>query len=225
MNQPEKKERSPSAWSSGIVLAVVAAVCTALVAVTHRMTAPRIAENQKAHLEQSLRPALADLFYDNDLSESTLLLPPPHELPGNETATIYRLYSEERPVAAAFVVSARGGYSGPIRLLVAVEYSGELTGVQVLEHNETPGIGDLIEPSRSDWLTQFVGASLEEPPRDRWAIRRDGGVFDQFTGASITPRAVVRAVKETLLYYEANREKVFEAPGQVEAEQNDDAGN
>jgi len=225
MNQPEKKERSPSAWSSGIVLAVVAAVCTALVAVTHRMTAPRIAENQKAYLEQSLRPALANLFYDNDLSESTLLLPPPHGLPGNETATIYRLYSEERPVAAAFVVSARGGYSGPIRLLVAVEYSGELAGVQVLEHNETPGIGDLIEPSRSDWLTQFEGASLEGPPRDRWAIRRDGGVFDQFTGASITPRAVVRAVKETLVYYEANRENVFEAPSSVEAEQNDDAGN
>lgn len=213
--------RSPSALSSGIVLAVVAAVCTALVAVTHRVTAPRIAENEKAWLEQSLRPALADIFYDNELSESTLVLPPPHGLPGNEPATIYRLFSEERPVAAVFIVSARDGYSGPIRLLVAVEYSGRLTGVQVLEHNETPGIGDLIEPSRSDWLKQFEGASLEEPPRGRWAIRRDGGAFDQFTGASITPRAVVRAVKETLLYYEANRDSVFEAPAQAETEQQD----
>lgn len=222
----EGKERSPSALSSGIVLAVVAAVCTALVAITHKVTAPRIAENQKAYLERSLRPALADVFYDNELSESTLVLPPPHALPGNEPATIYRLFSEERPVAAVFVVSARDGYAGPIRLLIAIEYSGRLTGVQVLEHNETPGIGDLIEPSRSDWLEQqFEGASLEEPPRNRWAIRRDGGVFDQFTGASITPRAVVRAVKETLLYYETNRDSVFETPGQEEAERQDDAGN
>jgi electron transport complex protein RnfG len=203
-------ERSPSAWSSGIVLAMVAAICTVLVAITHRVTAPRIADNEKAYLEQSLRPALAGVFYDNDLSESTLVLPPPHGLPGKEPAIIYRLYSEDRPVAAVFIVSARGGYSGPIKLLVAVEYSGTLTGVQVLEHNETPGLGDLIEPSRSDWLKQFENASFEDPPRDRWTIRRDGGSFDQLTGASITPRAVVRAVKETLLYYESNRDSVFE---------------
>jgi len=211
MNQDARKERSPSVWSSGIVLAVVAAICTALVTITHRMTAPRIAENQKAYLEQSLRPALAGVFYDNDLSESTLILPPPHGLPGNEPAIIYRLFSEERPVAAVFVVSARGGYSGPIKLLIAVEYSGKLAGVQVLEHNETPGLGDLIEPSRSNWLQQFEDASLEVPPRDRWAIRRDGGAFDQLTGASITPRAVVMAVKETLLYYESNRDSIFES--------------
>jgi electron transport complex protein RnfG len=214
MNQDARKERSPSAWSSGIVLAVVAAICTALVTITHRMTAPRIAENQKAYLEQSLRPALAGVFYDNDLSESTLVLPPPHGLPGNEPAIIYRLFSEAQPVAAVFVVSARGGYSGPIKLLIAVEYSGKLAGVQVLEHNETPGLGDLIEPSRSNWLQQFEDASLEDPPRDRWAIRRDGGAFDQLTGASITPRAVVMAVKETLLYYESNRDSIFESRGQ-----------
>jgi Na+-translocating ferredoxin:NAD+ oxidoreductase subunit G len=212
------KQRSPTAWSSGIVLAVVAAICTALVAVTHRLSAPRIAENEKAYLEQSLRPALANVFYDNDLSESTLVLPPPHGLPGNESAIIYRLFSEDQPAAAVFVVSARDGYAGPIRLLVAIEYSGKLTGVQVLEHNETPGLGDLIEATRSDWLKQFEDASLEEPPRDRWAIRRDGGEFDQLTGASITPRAVVRAVKETLLYFEANRDEVFAVRTETEQE-------
>lgn len=221
MIEEAKKERSPSAWSSGIVLAVVAAVCTALVALTYRLTAPRIADNEKAYLEQSLRPALANVFYDNDLSESTLVMPPPHGLPGNEPAIVYRLFSEEQPVAAVFVVSARGGYAGPIRLLIAIEYSGELTGVQVLEHNETPGLGDLVEPSRSDWLTQFENASLGEPPRDRWAIRRDGGAFDQLTGASITPRAIVRAVKETLLYYETNRDRVFLAPQRPATEQHE----
>jgi electron transport complex protein RnfG len=221
MIEEAEKERSPSAWSSGIVLAVVAAVCTALVALTYRLTAPRIADNEKAYLEQSLRPALANVFYDNDLSESTLVMPPPHGLPGTEPAIVYRLFSEEQPVAAVFVVSARGGYAGPIRLLIAIEYSGELTGVQVLEHNETPGLGDLVEPSRSDWLTQFANASLGEPPRDRWAIRRDGGAFDQLTGASITPRAIVRAVKETLLYYETNRDRVFLAPQGPATEQHE----
>jgi electron transport complex protein RnfG len=222
-NGSGRKQRSPTAWSSGIVLATVAAICTALVTITHRLSAPRIAENEKAYLEQSLRPALANVFYDNDLSESTLVLPPPHGLPGNETATVYRLYAEERPAAAVLVVTARDGYAGPIRLLVAVEYSGKLTGVQILEHNETPGLGDLIEASRSDWLKQLEDVSLEDPPRDRWAIRRDGGAFDQLTGASITPRAVVRAVKETLLYFEANRDEIFAAREQPVTGQNQES--
>jgi len=223
MNDVEKgsRQRSPSAWSSGLVLAAAAAVCTALVAVTQRLTAPRIAENEMAYLEQSLRPALAGVFYDNELAESTLVLAPPHGLPGNEPAIIYRLFSEEQPVAAVFVVTARGGYAGPIRLLIGVEYSGELAGVHVLEHQETPGLGDRIEASRSDWLTQFEEASLESPPRERWAIRRDGGEFDQITGASVTPRAVIRAVKETLIYFESNRDSVFaaRATGDTEQEQ------
>jgi Na+-translocating ferredoxin:NAD+ oxidoreductase subunit G len=210
---------SPSALSSGLVLAVAAAICTALVAVTERLTAPRIAENRAAYLEQSLRPALAGVFYDNDLSESTLVLAPPHSLPGNEAAIIYRLLSDDQPVAAAFVVNARGGYAGPIRLLIGIEYSGKVTGVQVLDHHETPGLGDAIEASRSDWLTQFPDTSLDAPPRERWAIRRDGGEFDQLTGASITPRAVVRAVKETLLYFESNRDRVFDAHATEDAEQ------
>lgn len=207
-----EQKRRPTAWSSGLVLAVAAAVCTALVAVTERLTASRIEANQQAYLEQSLRPALAGIFYDNDLSESTLVLAPPHDLPGNEPAIIYRLFSEGQPTAAVFVVNARGGYSGPIRLLIGVDYSGEVAGVRVLEHRETPGLGDQIEASRSDWLTQFEDASLASPPRSRWAIRRDGGAFEQVTGASITARAVIRGIKETLIYFEANREQIFSAP-------------
>lgn len=209
---PQRSNGSP--WRSGLVLAVLAAVCTALVAVTWRLTAPRIETNEKALLEQSLRPALANVFYDNDLAESTLIVPAPHDLPGSGDAIIYRLYAEQEPVAAAFVVSARDGYSGPIRLLVGIEVPGKLSGVRVLAHRETPGLGDRIESSRSDWLKQFDGASLDAPPRDKWAIRRDGGEFDQLTGASITPRAVIKAVKETLLYFEANREEVFAARGE-----------
>lgn len=201
------------------MLAVVAAICTALVAATHFLTAPRIAENEKAYLEQSLRPALAGIFYDNDLTESTLVLPPPHGLPGNEPAIIYRLFSEGRPAAAAFVVSAPGGYAGPIRLLIGVDYSGEVSGVRVLRHQETPGLGDQIEASRSNWLRQFENASLESPPRSRWQIRRDGGEFDQLTGASVTARAVVRGIRGTLIYFESHREQIFAAPETEEIEQ------
>ena len=213
------KRRQPAAWHSGLTLAVLAAICTALVTVTWKLTAPRIEANEKAWLEQSLRPALANIFYDNELAESTLVVAAPHELPGNEDAVIYRLYAEDAPVAAAFVVSARDGYSGPIRLLIGIEHSGVVTGVRVLEHRETPGLGDRIEASKSDWLQQLADASLDNPPRNRWAIRRDGGDFDQLTGASVTPRAVIRAVKETLLYFEANRDSIFEARGT-----DDDAG-
>lgn len=206
--------RRPSAWSSGITLAVLAAICTALVAVTWRITADRIAANEKAWLEQSLKPALADVFYDNDLAESTLVLEPPHALPGSEEAVIYRLYREGDPVAAAFVVSAPGGYAGPIRLLIGIEYSGVLSGVRVIAHRETPGLGDRIESSKSDWLMQFDGKSLGSPPRDRWTVKRDGGAFDALTGATITPRAVVGAVRDTLIYFEANRDALFAAPGE-----------
>jgi Na+-translocating ferredoxin:NAD+ oxidoreductase subunit G len=222
MQDGTAKRRQPAAWRSGITLAVLAAICTALVAATWRLTAPRIEANEKAYLTQSLRPALANVFYDNELDESTLVIPAPHDLPGTSDAVIYRLYAENRPVAAVFVVSARDGYSGPIRLLIGIEHSGKVTGVQVLEHRETPGLGDRIESSKSDWLQQLAGTSLEEPPLNRWAIRRDGGDFDQLTGASVTPRAVVRAVKETLVYFAANRDTVFAARGDDNAAVNEE---
>ena len=206
----------PPIWSSGLILAALAAVCTALVAITQRNTAPRIAANEQAYLERSLQPVLAGLSYDGKLSESTLTIPPPHELPGNEAVTIYRVFADNKAVAALFVVTARDGFSGPIKLLIGIAADGSITGVRVLEHRETPGLGDLIEASRSDWINQFARTSINFPARDQWTIKRDGGVFDQLTGASITPRAVVKAIKETLLYFEANSEQVF-AVAEVEA--------
>lgn len=205
--------KEPSAWRSGLTLAALAAVCTALVAITWHLTAPRIAQNEQAALERNLSPTLADLLYDNNLTESELVIEPPHELPGEEPARIYRVWSGDEPVAAVFVVEEPGGYAGPIRLLIGIEYSGEISGVRVLSHHETPGLGDQIEADKSDWLQQFGAASLESPPRERWAVRRDGGAFDQITGATVTTRAVVRAVKQTLLYFEANRDFIFAAEG------------
>ena len=193
----------------GTILAALAAICTFLVAVTHSVTAPRIAANEQAFLERSLAPVLEGISYEGALSESTIIIEPPHDLPGNGRVTIYRVYAGGGPVAALFVVTARDGFSGPIRLLVGVDADGTVTGVRVLEHRETPGLGDLIEADKSDWILQFSGRSLTDPPASAWAIKRDGGEFDQLTGASITPRSVIGAIKETLTYFEMNQEAVF----------------
>ena len=201
----------PAVMRSGVTLASIAAICTALVAFTYRLTDQRIAANEQAWLEQSLQPALSGLFFDSGVSESALTIPAPHELPGSEDAIIYRVYSGQSPVAALFVVSARDGYAGAIKMLVGVGMEGAVTGVHVLAHRETPGLGDRIESDKSDWVKQFDGRSLANPGSDDWKIKRNGGEFDALTGASVTSRAVVKAVKETLQYFDSNTASVFAA--------------
>lgn len=197
--------------STGMTLAVIAGICTSLVTATYRLTEERIAANEKAMLEQSLQPALAGLVYDSDVGDSRLVLQPPHELPGNGPAIIYRVFAQGQPVAALFVVSARDGFSGPIRILLGVDAAGMVTGVRILQHRETPGLGDKIESSRSDWVYQFDGRSMGDPQVFGWSLKTDGGEFDQLTGASVTPRAVIAAIRETLIYFDTNRDYIFAA--------------
>ena len=201
---------SQSIFRTGITLAMIAAACTALVAATYQATRDRIAANDKALLEQSLQPALSGIFYDSSVSESRLVIPPPHELPGSDAAIVYRVYAEDEPVAALFVVTARDGFSGSIRILVGIGVDGAVTGIRILQHRETPGLGDKIESTRSNWVFQFEGRSLGDPLASSWAIRVDGGEFDQLTGASITPRAVIKAIRDTLIYFDAHRDEVFQ---------------
>jgi electron transport complex protein RnfG len=195
---------------TGATLAAIAAICTALVAATYQLTEERIAANEKALLEQSLQPALGGISFDGSVSESRIVLQSPHELPGNDPAIIYRVYAEEQPVAALFAVTARDGFSGPIRILVGVEFDGKISGVRILQHRETPGLGDKIEPARSDWVFQFNRHSIGDPVTPKWAIKVDGGDFDQLTGASVTPRAIIKAIRDTLLYFDAHRDEIFE---------------
>jgi len=207
----------PRIVKGGVTLAAIAAICTTLVTVTYRLTTDRIAANEQAWLERSLKPALGDVIFDGSITGSRVVLEPPHGLPGNDSATIYRVYSGAAPAAALFAVTARGGYAGPIRILVGVDTAGTVTGVRILEHRETPGLGDGIDASRSDWVLQFDGRSLGDPPEAGWQVRVDGGEFDQLTGASVTPRAVVKAIRETLLYFDAHREEVFDMPATAES--------
>jgi electron transport complex protein RnfG len=207
-----------SVLRSAATLTGIAAICTALVAFTHQFTDERIAANEQAWLEENLRPALAGVSYDGGIGESRVTIVAPHTLPGSEDALIYRVYSGGAPVAALFVVSARDGYAGPIRFLVGVGVGGRVTGVHVLEHRETPGLGDLVDSSKSDWAQQFAGRSIGDPVTAGWAIRRDGGTFDQLTGASVTPRAIVKAVLRTLEYFDENRDALFSMPADRSAE-------
>jgi electron transport complex protein RnfG len=200
----------------GVTLAAIAAVCTALVAATYAITDERIAANEQAWLEQSLQPVLAGLIFDSGVIESRLTIPAPHALPGSGDATVYRVYAGQSPVAALYVVSARDGYAGAIRLLVGVRVNGEIAGVHVLSHRETPGLGDQVESSKSDWVRQFDGRSLGDPAVAEWRIERDGGAFDQLTGASVTPRAIVKALRQTLEYHAVHADAVFAAPADDE---------
>ncbi len=201
--------------TTGLTLAAVAAVCAGIVAGTYGLTADRIAANERAYVAARLAPALGDTDYDSDLMQDVVTLPTPHGLPGEEPARIYRVYKAGQPRAVLFEVTAMDGYAGPIRILVGVDTDGVVTGVRIVAHNETPGLGDKIESTRSDWVQQFDGRALGQPPAAGWAIHVDGGEFDQLTGASVTPRAVVKAIRETLLYAESAGTSLFEAPAGI----------
>ena len=117
-----------------------------------------------------------------------------------------------RPVAVLMIVTASGGYNGDIRLLIGIDTDGRVLGVRVISHRETPGLGDPIELEKSDWILGFNQKSLRQPEPPGWAVKKDGGQFDQFTGATISPRAVVKAVHNTLKYFAENQQSLFELP-------------
>ena len=194
---------------TGLTLAVIAAICTTAVVATYVATDARIDANRRAYLESRLAPALGNVSFDSGLTDDVITLAPPHDLPGTLPAEIYRVYLDAEPAAALFAVTAMNGYAGPIRILVGISAAGQVAGVRIVEHSETPGLGDKVESKRSDWVQQFPGRSLSDPALNAWSIRADGGEFDQLTGATITPRAVVRAVRDTLVYFDANRDTVF----------------
>ena len=197
--------------TSTVLLALFGIAGAGSVAVVHELTKDRIAANIRATMLRSLNDVLPPAEYDNDILSDTIEVWDADLTPGKPT-TIYRARRAGKPVAAIFDVEAPGGYGGPIHLLIGVRADGTLSGVRVVEHHETPGLGDAIETSKSDWILQFRGLSLDNPPEAQWKVKRDGGHFDQFTGATITPRAVVKAVRNALRYFRDHRDEIFKAP-------------
>jgi electron transport complex protein RnfG len=194
---------------SGIFLWVFAAVGTTLVALTELSTRQSIVENERKVLLRNLHALLPPDRLDNDIAADTLELPPSTLLGTDSTSLVYRARLGGEPVAAIFNSIAPNGYSGKIHLLVGIYSNGTLAGVRVVKHAETPGLGDAVEIRKSPWIMSFDGKSLDDPGPTGWRVKRDGGEFDQFTGATITPRAVVAAVRNTLLYYRQNADMIF----------------
>jgi electron transport complex protein RnfG len=193
------------------VMLAVAIVTLALVALAH-VTRERIETNQQSGVIAGLNALMATGSYDNDLLRDAIAVTAPDLLGTSRPVPIYRARKGGQPVAAIMRPIAPDGYRGAIELLVAIHYDGTLIGVQVLQHNETPGLGNAFETRDKAWLEAFEGLSLTNPPQQRWSVRKDGGDFDAFTGATITPRAIVKAVRRSLEYYHAHRDTIFTAP-------------
>lgn len=195
---------------NSVLLGAFAALTAVLIAGTWHGTREDIARAQReAEARQLLEIFPAD-SHDNDLLTDRVMLPantPLLELRAERPAYTARL--QQQVIGVILPATARDGYSGDISLLVGVEANGQLAGVRVVNHRETPGLGDAIERSKSDWILAFDGRSLEAPAANDWQVKKDGGVFDQFTGATVTPRAVVIAVRKALEYAELNKAKLF----------------
>ncbi len=194
---------------SALLLGLFAIVGTGLVALTHDSTQARIQANERAVLLRSLYTLIPKQDIDNDLAGDTVQVTAPAYLGSERPVTVYRARKDGKPVAAVFNTVAPDGYGGAIKLLVAVRYDGTIAGVRVVSQHETPGLGDAIEADKSHWIFGFNGRSLHNPDKQGWAVKRDGGIFDQFTGATISPRAVVKAVYLTLVYFSQHRDSLF----------------
>ena len=195
---------------SGLFLCLFAIAGTTFVAVTENLAREHIVENERRVLLRNLHALLPEDKLDNNIVADTLRIQASELLGTDEPSLVYRARYQGDPVAAIFNSIAPNGYSGKIHLLVGVYFDGSIAGVRALKHSETPGLGDAIEIRKSDWILDFDGKSLGNPPRAQWLVKRDKGVYDQFTGATITPRAIVQAVKNTLLYYEQNAGTIFQ---------------
>ena len=201
---------------SGLLLMVFAVVGTGMLAATYHLTRDIIAESEKQAKLALIGQILPKTLYDNDILKEARELPPTPEL-GNKGATpLYVATLQGKPSVAVFEAVAPDGYAGKIKLLVALKADGELSGVRVVDHHETPGLGDYIMIAKDKWITLFDGLSLAKYSDQDWKVKKDGGKFEYRSGATVSPRAIVKAVHKALEYVEANRDKFFPVAGGTE---------
>ena len=203
---------------AGLVLGAFAIVGVTLVAVTHAATAGRIAANDRMTMLKKLEAIVPPGSIGNDPITDRIEVQAA-DLLGNASTNVYRVRKDGEGVALVLNPVVPDGYAGPIKLLVAVMKDGSLGGVRVVSHHETPGLGDKIEEQRNDWIFGFTGKSLDDPTEDQWKVKRDGGVYDQFTGATITPRSIVKAVANTLRFVKAQGEGLYTQPAVAPAKE------
>jgi len=194
---------------SAAALGLVAIAGTSLLTGVDFLTADRIAAQERRVILEQLGQIIPEQ-YDNQLLDDRFTFRDEPYFPNDQEVIAYRARQQGEPHAVILKFNAVNGYNGNITLLAGINSNGSLRGVRIISHKETPGLGDAIEIEKSDWALDFSGKSLNNPEPGKWAVKRDGGEFDQFTGATITPRAVVDAVRLALEYFEANREYLFD---------------
>lgn len=184
-------------WYQTVSLGAVTALAAGVLMFANLHTAPVIEAARALDIERSLAQVLPPDSFDNDLLSDTIMVDGPH-------GRLVKVHLARQAGQIRFVVFQMSGkgYAGPIDLVMGVDQSGQITGVRVTRHSETPGLGDKIEAQRDPWIHELAGKSLDNPTPERWAVKKDGGEFDQFAGATVTPRAVIAAVKHGLQFYQ-----------------------
>lgn len=198
--------------SAAGLLGLAALLAALLLSGVHRLTRDAIAAAEHRARLQALSIVLPAQRYDNDPLEDHVTIVAPGWLGSDRPMPAWRARRAGAPAMIAFEATAPDGYSGDIHLLLSIDAAGHIGAVRVTSHHETPGLGDAIEAGRDGWIERFTGLDLEYPARERWAVRKDGGEFDQFAGATITPRAVVAATRRALLMIERHGAELYAAP-------------
>ena len=184
---------------SGLLMFLFTLICVFFVSLVEKTTKDKIEVNEQQLLINRLNEITSN--YDNSILDDKYFKDV--ELHGiKQTITIFPAKQRDEVVALLIEHTYPNGYNGNIRLLTGIDIDGKLLGVRVINHRETPGLGDKIEARKSNWIKGFKGLSLANPEKSKWRVKRDGGNFDQFTGATITPRAIVTAAYQILEYFD-----------------------
>ena len=187
---------------------ILVIICAILLLIADHLTGDRIEAQQRA-AQLRLISEVMSLPHDNDLLTDRITIKAQEPFVTGAPITVYRARNNGQPTGLVFMPVPAKGYNGLIELAVGVAYDGELTGVRVHAHRETPGLGDQVHQDRSDWIQGFNGLSLQNTALDAWGVRSDGGRFDQISGATITPRGIIKAVRNTLDYYALHRNELY----------------
>ncbi|MEE9327933.1 MAG: electron transport complex subunit RsxG [Cocleimonas sp.] len=194
---------------AGLSLAIIAFISVLLVSTTNKLTEQKIAKNRAMMLLRALNQVAPKSSYDNDLIKSKIIIKTSDTGFSRDTP-VYLATKNNVPSIAIFEATTLKGYSGVIKIIIGIRSNDlSISGVRIVQHKETPGLGDKMDIRKSDWVMSFNGKSLGNPTLNQWQVKKDGGEFEQFTGATITPRAIVNAVKSTLLYAQDNMQTLF----------------
>ncbi len=196
---------------NAILLGIFAVISTAIIAGTFLGTQENIRANIRAAEEKALLEIIPEDRHDNSMLDDAHPIDNNEWLGLRESKQYYIARQDNKPIAVIFPATAREGYTGDIDLIVGINVDGSIAGVRVLSHRETPGLGDAVESKKSDWLKSFRNKSLNNPTPDLWKVKKDKGVFDQFTGATITPRAVTKTILQTLQFFDQHKQDILDS--------------